>query len=73
MSNALKEMLAQLPSEVASIIEAMQAKIVLLENDKTLLQQENAILLRNQDLVMHSHKELYQENLALKEDLKRHD
>ena len=67
---ALKKILAQLPKEVSTILEAMQSKITILENDKVLLQQENYTLLRNQDMLMQAHKELHLENLALKEDLK---
>ena len=66
MVDNLKEILASLPLEVAMIIEALRAKVAILENDKRLLQQENVILLRNQDIVMLSHKELYEENLVLK-------
>jgi len=70
MDNVSK-ILEHLPKEVSAILETMRAKITILENDKLLLQQENSILLRNQDMLAQAHKELYLENLALKEDLKR--
>jgi glycerate-2-kinase len=66
---ALEKILTQLPKEVSSILEMMRNKIAILENDKVLLQQENFILLRNQDMLMQAHKELHLENLSLKEKL----
>lgn len=63
----ITDILAQLPKEVAAILETMQTKITILENDKLLLQQENSILLRNQDMLAEAHRELYLENLNLKE------
>jgi glycerate-2-kinase len=70
---ALKKILTQLPKEVSSILEMMRNKISILENDKVLLQQENSILLRNQDMLMQAHKELHLENMSLKENLQRRD
>lgn len=71
--DSLAKIMSQLPKEVSTLLETMKSKIAILENDKTLLQQENAILLRNQDMLVQAHKELHLENLSLKEDLKRHD
>jgi len=61
----LKNILEKLPKEIVSIIEAMQAKTAILENDKLLLQQENAILLRNQEMLIRAQKELSEENAVL--------
>lgn len=66
----LDAILTQLPKEVADIIEAMRAKTVILENDKKLLRQENAILLANQEMLVKAHKELFEENEALKNKTK---
>ena len=56
----LTSLLATLPKEVSELIQTLRDKSAILENDKKLLQQENAILLRNQDMLMRELKQLYE-------------
>lgn len=71
MNEKIESLVKNLPPEVAALIQALRLKVDLLEDSNQLLKRENEAFKKNQDVVMRSHRDLYEENLQLKRQLER--
>lgn len=71
MNDEIREILAGLPPEISALVTVLQERVAILGAENSMLKQENALLLRNQDIIMKSHRELDEKVALLEEELKR--
>jgi uncharacterized protein YacL (UPF0231 family) len=71
MNDEIREILAGLPPEISALVTVLQERVAILGAENSMLKQENALLLRNQDMIMKSHRELDEKVILLEEELKR--